>query len=297
MKCKPFTSLLEPAADCSPTSSSGTPQSEQLSLIPTAAESCENAPQTDGSRNCTCMKETFGCSIHPNTPDEWIAFMRASLARILALPENRQALAQKRAVASTVKSSASLALFDPVTCSLRTSQQSLLTDSEPSSLTLPRSGMTRNGYVYELPIVGRITTGIDGGYWPTPTRRSPQDCAAERNRNTPSLAAQVNMRTWPTPQARDFRSGDSPDSIRAARKKEQGWSLNLNDAVKLWPTPTASLGTNGGLVTPTGGKLNPVWVEWLIGWPLGWTGLKLSATVKSRSRPRSRGKSSEGRDD
>lgn len=84
------------------------------------------------------------------------------------MPENRQALERKRAVASTVKSSASLAWFDPDTCSLRTSQQSLLTDSEPSSLTLPRSGMTRNGYVYELPIVGRITCEIVGGYWPTP---------------------------------------------------------------------------------------------------------------------------------
>jgi hypothetical protein len=23
-----------------------------------------------------------------------------------------------------------------------------------------------------------------------------------------------------------------------------------------------------------GGKLNPMWVEWLMGWPLGWTDLK-----------------------
>jgi DNA (cytosine-5)-methyltransferase 1 len=23
-----------------------------------------------------------------------------------------------------------------------------------------------------------------------------------------------------------------------------------------------------------GGKLNPTWVEWLMGWPLGWTDLK-----------------------
>jgi hypothetical protein len=25
---------------------------------------------------------------------------------------------------------------------------------------------------------------------------------------------------------------------------------------------------------PAGGKLNPTWVEWLMGWPLGWTDLK-----------------------
>ena len=67
----------------------------------------------------------------------------------------------------------------------------------------------------------------------------------------------------------------------------------LATAVKLWPTPTASLGTKGGRVTPRksreGGTLveavsifndmgimdvlNPEWVEWLMGWPIGWTSL------------------------
>ena len=45
---------------------------------------------------------------------------------------------------------------------------------------------------------------------------------------------------WATPQARDYRSPDSPDSPRLARKMEQGWSLNLNDQVRHWPTPRAN---------------------------------------------------------
>lgn len=32
---------------------------------------------------------------------------------------------------------------------------------------------------------------------------------------------------------------------------------------------------NGTFVTHSGGKLNPTWVEWLMGWPLGWTDLKV----------------------
>ena len=28
------------------------------------------------------------------------------------------------------------------------------------------------------------------------------------------------------------------------------------------------------LVEQNGGRLNPMWVEWLMGWPLGWTDLK-----------------------
>ena len=31
---------------------------------------------------------------------------------------------------------------------------------------------------------------------------------------------------------------------------------------------------------PIGGTLNPVFVEWLMGWPLGWTGLKPLETDK-----------------
>lgn len=55
---------------------------------------------------------------------------------------------------------------------------------------------------------------------------------------------------WPTPQARDYRSADDPDSPRVARKAEQGWSPNLNDAVKLWPTPRANDAEKRGNINP-----------------------------------------------
>ena len=238
MPCAPCTSLLEPVADCLPTSSSDTRQLSLLSGNPTPARSCENEPQKDGSPACECGKGTSGCSIHPNTPEAWTASMRASLARILALPENRQALERKRAVASTVKSSASLAWFDPATCSLKTSQQSLLTDSEPCSPTLPRSGMSRNGYVYVLPTVGRTITGTDGGYWPTPVK---SDCVARR----PST---------------NWEGSDLPSVV---------WRRN------------------GGEQNPhkPPAKLNADWVDWLMGFPIGWTGLNAAATHKSRSKP------------
>ena len=53
----------------------------------------------------------------------------------------------------------------------------------------------------------------------------------------------------------------------------------------LWPTPTAhnAKETNAPseakrneptLASRVGGKLNPTWVEWLMGWPLEWTDLK-----------------------
>jgi hypothetical protein len=42
------------------------------------------------------------------------------------------------------------------------------------------------------------------------------------------------------------------------------------------------------LTTP--GPLNPTWVEWLMGFPTGWTALDASVTPSSPSKPRSRGK-------
>jgi hypothetical protein len=154
----------------------------------------------DGSPTCECGKGTFGCSIHPNTPEAWVASMQDSLARILALPENRLGLDKKRAAACTEKSSASLAWFDPNTCSLKMSQQSLKTDSIRSSVTLPRSGMMRNGYVYGLPIVGRTIIGTGGGYWQTPTAHNAKEGAypAEFLRNTITLAAQAGGKLNPT---------------------------------------------------------------------------------------------------
>jgi len=70
----------------------------------------------------------------------------------------------------------------------------------------------------------------------------------------------------------------------------------------LWPTPTAHNAKEGGFPaeyernTPTlaaqaGGKLNPTWVEWLMGWPLGWTDLKPLETVKFQEWQQQHGES------
>ncbi len=57
----------------------------------------------------------------------------------------------------------------------------------------------------------------------------------------------------------------------------------------LWPTPRVGMARGGhqtysrgrsnleeevGASVPGGGTLNPTWVEWLMGWPIGWTDLR-----------------------
>ena len=51
-----------------------------------------------------------------------------------------------------------------------------------------------------------------------------------------------------------------------------------------WPTPTArdwkGKGREWSLPNHLGGSPNPTWVEWLMGWPIGWTDLKPLETDK-----------------
>ncbi len=128
--------------------------------------------------------------------------------------------------------------------------------------------------------------------FPTPAAR---DCKgansmehllrAGRN-HTDQLANAVKL--FATPQARDYRTG------QAERWENPERSRNLNDEIAMFPTPTTGAGMCGGSgnyqqlktleelgqITPeerqsmaarNGGQLNPDWVEWLMGFPFGWT--------------------------
>lgn len=241
---------------------------DQLSLwngMPTTVKSSESEPQKAGSQDCKCGKAMSDCLIHPSTPESWTASMRDSLARILALPENKQAWALRRAVASTVKSYASLAWFDQDSCTWKMSQPSLLTGLQPFSQTLPISGMLANGRLYELPIVGRLTNETDGGvFLATPTATSNQ--LAPSMMKHPSCRALQAVIKAPTPTAHDAKKGAYPSEY------------NRN-------TP--------GIAVMLGGKPSPTFQEWQMDWPINHTALRPLETDKSHCKPRSRGKSSE----
>lgn len=131
--------------------------------------------------------------------------------------------------------------------------------------------------------------------WPTPKASIRGDCPSERRRNTPDLAAAVKM--WPTPRANDAekRGNINPNEPRNG----------LPAAVKLFPTPQASDNRDRGnlsnpsiqrriesgkqvnlsmCVSETSGQLNPMWVEWLMGFPIGWTDLKPSEMQSFHSK-------------
>lgn len=111
--------------------------------------------------------------------------------------------------------------------------------------------------------------------WPTPTTARPHDTENTVGKYMPSqnqfdLAAAVNL--WPTPRA---QTAKQPCPSRVRHRQD------LQTKV-MFTTPCAgdSVGTNGGgngasLRTDIGGQLNPDWVDWLMGFPVGWTNIDL----------------------
>ena len=200
---------------------------------------------------------------------------------------------------------ASFTKYDPDSSSWKTHQCSLLGDLDEFSETWPQWGLMRDGECWEQRTLEQTirgtefglspngvdsfhtpnTTGLDGGSnsrkalknrqenWPTPTAHMAKETNApsEHLRNTPTLTAQVN---WPTPRASDYKGATSAEAMSKAAAR--GFSPNL---------PEATAATVGG------GKLNPTWVEWLMGWPLGWTDLKPLETDKSHFVPQQLGES------
>ena len=236
-------------------------------------------------------------------------FLAASRARTSASPGRAQAsAANDPGCGPTWRGS--LARFDPATSSWRTAQPSLLGDSDECSVTWPRSGMTADGQCWELPTLERRTSATGSGLWPTPTcpngGRSVAHVTDWRSERTAYTAdgkkVQVDLaqavKHWPTPTVcgNYNRKGASATS-----------GDGLATAVQMWRTPSASVvepkstvvkltgrkpsDPQVGLADQVGGSLNPTWVEWLMGWPLGWTDLKPLATDKSHFAPLKRGES------
>jgi len=105
-----------------------------------------------------------------------------------------------------------------------------------------------------------------------------------------ALTLQTAVKMWPTPKS----SPSGPDFARMNREGSGGDDLATAVARQRWPTPRASewkgtgpLGSKSheyrlvkGYLDATvqeeeqkTGALNPMWVEWLMGFPLGWTDL------------------------
>ena len=231
-------------------SSAGAPSQPSRSTL-TAGKSCSGGSETACS---TCSPS--GTTSEPSTArfsvERWTSSLRASRA-------NRSRSQERGAEPTTSATcgptpSVSFARWSPDSRCWKTSQGLFeLTISAKSSETWQTRGSMRSGKLYPRPRSERRTFASDSG--------SPHVCE------------------FPTPTAGDSKaSGSAAYSTASGRHS----GTTLTDAVVRLPTPQArdwkgpsgrsQKGTERDLpsVVAGGGKLNPRWVEWLMGWPIGW---------------------------
>ena len=243
----------------------------------------------------------FGMTFGPLTDDlgaellTW--FLAASRARTSASRAKATDLTASEAGCGP-KWRGSLARYDHDSRSWRTAQHSLLGDSDEFSETWPRWGTTVAGELFLLPTLVPCTDESASGLWQTPVA----DDAVERvqgkwnSRGEPKLSAEV--KPWPTPTA---SLGTKGGRITPRKSREGGTLIEAVSARQTWPTPLANDAQKRGAArvgaglpgaaeqSNAAGMLNPTWVEWLMGWPLGWTDLQPLETAKSLKQPRLRG--------
>lgn len=96
---------------------------------------------------------------------------------------------------------------------------------------------------------------------------------------------------WPTPNASDHIAKRTMHARGNLTLQGAVAGVNPVDAERLWPTPTANRwdGPQSHGVNVVTGSLNPVWVEWLMGYPAGWTDCEDSETPSSPRSPSTSG--------
>ena len=245
-------------------------QSALLSGKPTQQAYCAPDKMTEFLR-----LSRFGMTYKPLTESlgqELLTLFREDFHVLtLAQQEKAQELTESKAECGE-KWLGSFVKYDPNLHLWKTHQCSLLGDLDEFLETWPQWGLMRDGECWEQQTLAQTINVTAFGlspnpmenqspppHWPTPTAHMSKETNApsEHKRNTPTLTAQVN---WPTPRTAGMCGGTgSWDLLKKNTTIEEARAMGAGN----------------------GGKLNPMWVEWLMGWPLGWTDLKPLATDKS----------------
>ena len=245
----------------------------------------EQSVQSSGNRTqqayCSPDKMTecsrlsrFGMTFKPLTDDHGEELLMSYLADFRAKtspqPEKEQGLTESGRGCGE-KWHGSFTKYDPDSSLWRTHQCSLLGDLEPFSETWPRWGLMRSGECWEQQTLAHRTSETESGFLPTPTASMMPCEGTVRIMRKQWLEGKMSLEEASAIAGRDVR-------------KSQG-------KVEAWPTPRTK-GMCGGsgswellkknttieearqMGAGNGGQLNPMWVEWLMGWPLGWTDLK-----------------------
>jgi len=244
-------------------------EQEVASLVDTCLDGEQSAPLNGNpiqQAYCAPDKMTafsrlfpFGMTYKPLTENRGEELLTLYLAGFLvktSAQQEKELELMGNAAGCGKKWRASFTKYDLDSRLWKTHQCSLLGDLDEFSETWPQWGLMRDGECWEQQTLEQTIRGTESGLlqqtWPTPRSCSAMAAtitpeAAWNEKRNPNLETIVGQRMWPTPTAHNAKETNAP-----------------SEALRNTPT----------LAAQAGGTLNPTWVEWLMGWPLGWTDLK-----------------------
>ena len=234
------------------------------------------------------MRLLSGLTLRRSTADRgaarWISSLPDSRASLGAQPASDSASQTSGITESGRTSQGSPESVGPGSSSSKTSRWTLFEDQELTWKIWATESRRQSESVRQM--LARRTEGIGGGVLlPTP-RASTGGPDTQSRKTGKNLAAAVKM--WPTPRAQE-PSRTSVGYGRGLAELIEGKKQIGNQSY--WTTPTSDDTCHrkkkyqqGGtdLSAQAGGALNPTWVEWLMGLPIGWTDLGCSETGLSQ---------------
>ena len=206
------------------------------------------------------MNHLFGLTLEHSTAqsgvEKWMSSLRDSHVNHSAKPET--SWESMIPDISGQMSRESLAKYDLQSSSWKTYQMSLTMLERISLEICPKWGIVLHGELFELQMPKHLIEGRDSS----------------------------QSRSIPTPTVGDCQFITSNRKVMIESLEKGNWrGISLKDYVKIFPTPTATgnqlcpsmikkRGSFQNLSQEQSGKLNPEWLEWLMGGPIGWTELE-----------------------
>ena len=303
-------SLSSPAAGaaCSEPSSSDGQPSATSSATNTAAVCSPSELQIGFSTmhpSIVAMSETLFETDMQHATAEWLtSYRRAFRAKNFpsqTTPTQAKALPELAIKTNGLQPSTSFATLNRNMSSWKMSSASsaATATSDKSSETWPRRGMMLDGIVY------RVTTS-------EPATSADESSLSEDSNGdlstTSAICSSANAAPRPgapsaTATSTNATASDPDKTISTNTEK---FMVSFRHAQRIWPTPTVndskntagpeqfnrnSLPLNAAACVDDGGKIipqnlgklmNPNFCEWLMGWPVDWTGLEPLATDRFR---------------
>jgi len=233
--------------------------------------------------------------------DKWILSLAATRASRSVSPENDVAKMIQGTCGPTY--SALCRKYSQHFASLKTSQLTLPWDmptlkeiSKEKATALRAESLARRKWAETI-------GGSDFSFWPTACARedgrSMDAHMAMKKRMGSKACTSLNVlaKNWPTASATDWKGSSEIGQRRGqlSEAAEQNWQTPRANENGDWQSSRGSVmqtltvqgrSFHRDLATETDGqassqqtrRLNPLFVEWLMGWPLGWTDFTVSVT-------------------